>query len=264
MASPTRRGSRWVPPKPGMIPRLISGWPKLADSAARRKSHAIASSQPPPKAIEFTAAMVTVRDCSIPRMNAWAESISSLPSLSGDILVNSLMSAPALNVNTFEDANTTTRSLPSISLPQLGELLHDLRGDRVGGRAVEPHDAHVAAGLERDRLARLALVGLRVGEEALAALLAQPALRHQALEHRGRLEAVAPLALRALQRLEHGVQALVVGAGERAGQDARAHHHPDLDVLGGGLALLEHQAGLDQGLQPHPLDDASPLPQPCS
>ena len=87
----------------------------MADSAARRKSHAIASSQPPPKAIEFTAAIVTVRDCSIPRMNAWAESISSLPSLSGDILVNSLMSAPALNVNTFEDANTTTRSLPSIS-----------------------------------------------------------------------------------------------------------------------------------------------------
>ena len=28
LASPTSRGSRWVPPKPGMIPRLISGWPK--------------------------------------------------------------------------------------------------------------------------------------------------------------------------------------------------------------------------------------------
>ena len=33
-ASPTSRGSRCVPPKPGMIPRLISGWPKVADSAA--------------------------------------------------------------------------------------------------------------------------------------------------------------------------------------------------------------------------------------
>ena len=54
------RGSRWVPPKPGMIPRLISGWPKVADSAAIRKSQAMASSQPPPKAIELTAAIVTV------------------------------------------------------------------------------------------------------------------------------------------------------------------------------------------------------------
>jgi hypothetical protein len=51
-----------------MIPRLISGWPKVADSAAMRKSHAIASSQPPPKASEFTAAIETVGDCSIPRM----------------------------------------------------------------------------------------------------------------------------------------------------------------------------------------------------
>ena len=29
--SPTRRGRRWVPPKPGMIPSLISGWPKIAE-----------------------------------------------------------------------------------------------------------------------------------------------------------------------------------------------------------------------------------------
>ena len=57
-----------MPPNPGMIPRLTSGWPKLADSAAMRKSHAMASSQPPPNAIEFTAAIVTVADCSIPRM----------------------------------------------------------------------------------------------------------------------------------------------------------------------------------------------------
>ena len=63
--SPTIRGSRWVPPKPGMIPRLISGWPKLADSPASRKSQAIASSHPPPKAIELTAAIVTVREPSI-------------------------------------------------------------------------------------------------------------------------------------------------------------------------------------------------------
>ena len=44
-----------------MIPSLISGWPKTADSAAIRKSQAIASSQPPPKAIALTAAIVETR-----------------------------------------------------------------------------------------------------------------------------------------------------------------------------------------------------------
>ena len=47
-----------MPPKPGMIPSLISGWPKTAASAAIRTSQAIATSQPPPKAIELTAAIV--------------------------------------------------------------------------------------------------------------------------------------------------------------------------------------------------------------
>ena len=46
---PTSRVSRWVPPRPGMTPRLISGWPNFAVSAAMMKSHIIASSQPPPR-----------------------------------------------------------------------------------------------------------------------------------------------------------------------------------------------------------------------
>jgi hypothetical protein len=47
---PTARVSRWLPPIPAMIPRLTSGWPNLALSAAMMKSQAIASSQPPPSA----------------------------------------------------------------------------------------------------------------------------------------------------------------------------------------------------------------------
>ena len=43
---PTRRGSRWVPPPPGTIPRRISGWPSRASSATTRRSQARASSQP--------------------------------------------------------------------------------------------------------------------------------------------------------------------------------------------------------------------------
>ncbi len=48
--SPTRRGRRCVPPPPGMIPRLISGKPNTALSAAILKSHQRATSHPPPKA----------------------------------------------------------------------------------------------------------------------------------------------------------------------------------------------------------------------
>ena len=49
-AGPTRRASRCVPPPPGMMPSRISGWPSVAFSLAMRKSHASASSQPPPSA----------------------------------------------------------------------------------------------------------------------------------------------------------------------------------------------------------------------
>ena len=57
---PTARVSRWVPPEPGMMPRLISGWPNFAVSAARIMSHIIASSQPPPSAKPATAAITGV------------------------------------------------------------------------------------------------------------------------------------------------------------------------------------------------------------
>jgi enoyl-CoA hydratase len=50
LALPIARVRRWVPPAPGMVPRLISGWPNLALSAAMMMSHIIASSQPPPSA----------------------------------------------------------------------------------------------------------------------------------------------------------------------------------------------------------------------
>src|SRR5215210_1364451 len=49
-AGPIRRGSRWVPPMPGSIPRPTSGKPKLAFSAAIRTSQASATSHPPPSA----------------------------------------------------------------------------------------------------------------------------------------------------------------------------------------------------------------------
>ena len=101
-----------MPPKPGISPRFTSGWPKLADSAAMRKSHAIASSQPPPKAIELTAAIVTVGELSMPRMKRCVASTSCAPSSDGVIVENSLRSAPAEKVKMFDEASTNARALP--------------------------------------------------------------------------------------------------------------------------------------------------------
>jgi hypothetical protein len=100
------------------MPSLISGWPKTADSAAIRKLHAIASSQPPPKASELTAATVETRLSPIERSSAWPESISSRPPASS-IDVNALMSAPAENTTGFDDATTSARiSPPAVTLSQ--------------------------------------------------------------------------------------------------------------------------------------------------
>ena len=57
-AGPTSRGSRCVPPAPGMMPSRISGWPSRALSPATRRSQHSASSQPPPRAYPVTAAIV--------------------------------------------------------------------------------------------------------------------------------------------------------------------------------------------------------------
>ncbi len=49
LASPTTRGSRWVPPPPGKMPMRVSGRPMAATSgAAMRRSQASDNSKPPP------------------------------------------------------------------------------------------------------------------------------------------------------------------------------------------------------------------------
>ena len=47
---PTARNSLWVPPAPGMMPTLHSGWPNRAVKSATITSHIMASSQPAPRA----------------------------------------------------------------------------------------------------------------------------------------------------------------------------------------------------------------------
>ena len=63
---PITRASRCVPPPPGMIPSVISGWPNSAVSEATIRSQSSASSQPPPRAKPETAAISGVRQCGEP------------------------------------------------------------------------------------------------------------------------------------------------------------------------------------------------------
>src|SRR2546425_322242 len=65
LVRPMSRGMRWVPPKPGMMPRFDSVWPMRAVSLSRRRWHAIAISQPPPSAWPFIAAMTGLPKLSI-------------------------------------------------------------------------------------------------------------------------------------------------------------------------------------------------------
>ena len=194
------------------------------------------------------------------RSSACAVSSSSRPPASS-IAVKALMSAPAENSSGFDEAMTSARtpepSTFSHTAPQVGD---HLRGDRVHQAVGQPRDGDVAARLELDRLARLLVVGLRVGVEALAALLAQAALGDEPAQHERRGEALAVALGGALQALEDHVEALHVGLHEgreeaAARVQAGAGHHADVDVAVGGHALLEHEAGLDEGLQRQQLDE---------
>src|SRR2546422_3293076 len=54
---PTSLTSREQPPTPGIRPRLFSGSPKRAERAATLRSHAMASSSPPPTQVPLIAAI---------------------------------------------------------------------------------------------------------------------------------------------------------------------------------------------------------------
>ena len=151
LLSPTSRGRRWVPPKPGMIPSLISGWPKIADWAAMRTSQAIASSQPPPNAIELTAAIVATRLLAHLAQQRRGRELSSSAPCDSSIFVNALMSAPAENTTGIDEAMTSDRTSPSsvIFFHTVPQVLDDLRRDRVHRRVRQPRDRDAVARASR-------------------------------------------------------------------------------------------------------------------
>lgn len=111
MDLPTARSRRWVPPAPGMMPRLISGWPKRASTPATMMSACIASSQPPPRAKPLTAATRGLLKRLICCQQATRGSLR-MPTASRSAI--SLMSAPAANALRLP-VSTTARQLSSRS-----------------------------------------------------------------------------------------------------------------------------------------------------
>ena len=108
-ARPTSRGSRCVPPMPGMIPRLTSGTPSTvlgSSEAMRYRQHRTVSS-PPPRQDPWIAATTGTRAASSRPRTPWADRDSVSPSRALRMAVNSLMSAPAMKLSVLPLRNTT-------------------------------------------------------------------------------------------------------------------------------------------------------------
>ena len=111
-ARPARRSRRWVPPKPGIRPRLISGWPSSADSLAIRRWQHIANSSPPPSANPLIIAITGLGIRSTRRIMRWPRREKSRPCTGVRVLI-SAMSAPATNALAPAPVSTTQRTAGS-------------------------------------------------------------------------------------------------------------------------------------------------------
>ena len=104
------------------MPRSISGWPNCAVSAARRSVHAMASSQPPPRANPLMAAMDGLPSRSRAPKTAWPLAAKRrAPSASSD--ASSAMSAPAPNARSPAPVSTSTRRPASVATPAISALI---------------------------------------------------------------------------------------------------------------------------------------------
>ena len=103
LATPIRRGRRWVPPAPGRMPSLTSGWPSRAPATAQRQWQPIATSRPPPNAVPWIAATTGFGELS---RRSIRSSVEAAPGGRG--LPNWRMSAPAMKVRPPPISTTAT------------------------------------------------------------------------------------------------------------------------------------------------------------
>ena len=140
-----RLGMRIRPPAPAMRPRLASGMPKVACSAATTRSHESMISKPPARADPLTAAMIGLgksRWVSPPKPPL--APMMSPPSP----LLNALRSMPALNALSPLPVMTTTQQSGSSASSSM-DAGHGLAHGAVDGVArlgpVDGEDLHVPA-----------------------------------------------------------------------------------------------------------------------
>src|SRR5436190_186160 len=133
---PTARVRRCVPPAPGMIPRLISGWPNCAVSEATMMSQIIASSQPPPRAYPETAAMIGVLILRI----ASHRVVRSCLSIEIGVAMTkfSLMSAPAANARSLPVSTPLVLPAAAGARPTEGHAVRAHTDERDDLRPVPP------------------------------------------------------------------------------------------------------------------------------
>ena len=123
--SPTTRGSRCVPPAPGVTARRTSGRPSLARSEAIRRSQHSASSSPPPSALPSIAAIVGIGSSARRRATPASSSWRSRPP------------GPALRLELADVRAGRERPLAAPG--------HDDRPDVAGRRRLERRQRRVAA-----------------------------------------------------------------------------------------------------------------------
>ena len=116
---PASRGSRWVPPKVGGMPRLISGLANIALSLAMARCTASVISQPPPNASPLIAAMTGFLKASSRAVIPCPRRTKSRIAVSAPrrtLRENSWMSAPAENARSPAPVRMTARTPVSTSM----------------------------------------------------------------------------------------------------------------------------------------------------
>ena len=153
-AAPTTRGSRCVPPLPGMTASRTSGSPSLAVSDAIRMSQHSASSSPPPSAWPSMAAIVGIGSSASWRQTSWLELVPLAARLAALVLELADVRAGrerALAAPADDDRPDVVGG--RLDRPErVAKLEDELAGDEVE-RRVDQLEVGDPAELERDELA---------------------------------------------------------------------------------------------------------------
>src|SRR5690625_2828636 len=242
-----------------MRPSPTSGRPRRAPSAAMRRSHASATSRPPPKAKPFTAAIVGTGSAARALRTSWPERAASRPAnASLPRRVNSLMSAPAtkarpepvrMSAFTASAPATTSSASPNSSIRSAFSAL------RTSGRskvmvAMPSSTAKPMLSNSRSPSSWICWSSFMVQPSSVlmetgSGLAAKPAGPDELPQERMDAEfRVLELGVEAFRCRQGNVESDEVTEGERAERHVRAELHGAVDVFRGGDAFGKRVDGV--------------------